>query len=425
MGSSIGSTSWALAAVLFGALYLLFDAARFFIQRLGSVRLRRWSAEPAIERGGKWFEYDPEQFSLISGTLIQVSLVGAIGCTVVALRMDSVAIRMLIAAAIWCGVIVLWKFAVVLLPENLAEEIVKDVIAISHFFYYLFWPLLFPVRWTMQKVERDRDAADDEEDVTEEELQAYIDVGEEEGILEEDDAKLVQSIVDFGDRIAREVMTPRVDVQGFEVTGTVEELAALFSESKYSRIPVFEGNIDRIVGVVHVKDLFDVLLKGEHPSILDISRPAYFVSGTKNVAALLREFQIEHLHMGVVVDEYGGTAGVVSIEDLVEEIVGEIADEHEEDEESIVELEDGLYLVNGMTRVETLEEMFGVELEEEGYETVAGLIFTAMGRVPRSAEVITKNGLSFEVERADRKRIYRVRVRREVEVSARPSGNGS
>jgi len=417
MGSSIGSTGWALAAVAFGALYLLFDAARFYVQRLGSVRLRRWSSEPAIERGGKWFEYDPDQFSLISGTLIQVSLVGAIGSTVVALSMESVAMRMLAAAGIWCGVVILWKFAVAVLPENVAEEIVKDVIAISHLFYYLFWPLLFPVRWTMQKVERDREASEDEEDVTEEELQAYIDVGEEEGILEEDDAKLVQSIVDFGDRIAREVMTPRVEVQGFEVSGSMADLALLFSESKYSRIPVFEGNIDRIVGIVHVKDLFDVLLKGDDALVSDLMRPAYFVSGTKKVSTLLREFQIEHLHLGIVVDEYGGTAGVVSIEDLVEEIVGEIADEHEEDEESVAEIEEGLYLVNGMTRVETLEEIFDADLEEDGYETVAGLIFTEMGRVPRAGESISKNGLSFEVERADRKRIYRVRVRREVEAA--------
>jgi len=423
MGSSIGPTVWVVAAVLFGALYLLFDAARFYIQRLGSVRLRRWSAEPAIERGGKWFEYDPDQFSLISGTLIQVSLVGAIGCTVIALPYANVAYRILVAAAIWCAVIILWKFAVALLPENVAEEIVKDVIAISHFFYYLFWPLLFPVRWTMQKVEREREASDEEEEVTDEELQAYIDVGEEEGILEEDDAKLVQSIVDFGDRIAREVMTPRVEVQGFDVSGSVDDLAALFNESKYSRIPVFEGNIDRIVGIVHVKDLFDAILKGTNTTVTELARPAYFVSGTKKVSALLREFQIEHLHLGGVVDEYGGTAGVVSIEDLVEEIVGEIADEHEEDEESVAEIEEGVFLVNGMTRVETIEEMFDVDLEEEGFETVAGLIFTEMSRVPRAGESISKNGLTFEVERADRKRIYRVRVRREVEAAVEPSGS--
>jgi putative hemolysin len=424
MGSSGGSTTWVILAVVFGALYLLFDAARFFIQRLGSVRLRRWSAEPAIERGGKWFEYDSEQFSLISGALIQVSLVCGIGSTVVALNLESVAVRVFGATAIWCAVILLWKFAVALVPEHLAEEIVKDVIAISHVFYYLFWPLLFPVRWTLQKVERQREAAEEEDDVSDEELQAYIDVGEEEGILEGEDAKLVQSVVDFGDRIAREVMTPRVEVEAFDVSGSVQDLAALFSESKYSRIPVYEESIDRIVGVVHVKDLFDVLLKRENPPVSSLARPAYFVSGTKKVSALLREFQLEHLHLAIVVDEFGGTAGVVSIEDLVEEIVGEIADEHEEDEQSVVEVEDGTYLVNGMTRIETLEEIYGIDLEDEGYETVAGLIFTELGRVPRASEGISKSGLSFEVERADRKRIYRVRVKREVAATA-TSGNGS
>jgi len=423
MGSSIGSTSWAILAVLFGVLYLLFDAARFFIQRLGSVRLRRMSTEPAIERGGKWFEYDAEQFSLISGALIQVSLVGAIASTVIALTIESVAVRVLVAVGIWCAVILLCKFALVLVPESMAEAIVRDVIPISYVFYYLFWPLLFPVRWTMQRVERKREATEDEEDVSDEELQAYIDVGEEEGILEGGDAKLVQSVVDFGDCIAREVMTPRVEVQGFEVSGGVDELAALFNESKYSRIPVYEGAIDRIVGVVHVKDVLEVLLSNEKPPVSSLARPAYFVSGTKKVSALLREFQIEHLHLGIVVDEFGGTAGVVSIEDLVEEIVGEIADEHEEDEQSILELEDGSFLVNGMTRVETLEDIYGIDLEEDGYETVTGLIFTELGRVPRSSEMISKNGLSFEIERADRKRIYRVRVRREVALATDSAGS--
>ena len=169
------------------------------------------------------------------------------------------------------------------------------------------------------------------------------------------------------------------------------------------------------IWIVHIKDLFDALLRPEKRSLRDLARPAYFVPETKLVSELLREFQIEHLQIAVVVDEYGGTAGLITIEDIIEEIVGDISDEHEDTEESVVEVENGVYLVNGMFRVDSLEELMHAEIRGDGYETVAGLIFTSLGRVPTVGETVRKNGVMFEVERADRKRIYRVRVSREPE----------
>jgi putative hemolysin len=270
----------------------------------------------------------------------------------------------------------------------------------------------------MKRVETRRDELTADDEVTDDEVRAYIDVGEEEGILEEGEGKLVQSIVDFGDRIAREVMTPRVEIQAMDVNGTTQALARLFSDTKYSRIPIYERDVDHIVGIVHVKDLFDVVLKGETRTVRELMRPAYFVSETKPVIELLREFQTEHIQVAIIVDEFGGTAGLASIEDVVEEIVGDISDEHEDEEATVVEVEPGIYLVNGMTRTESIRDVFGIDIDDEGYETVAGLIFTATGRIPKVAEIVRKNGLLFEVERADRKRIYRVRVTREAAVPA-------
>jgi CBS domain containing-hemolysin-like protein len=249
-------------------------------------------------------------------------------------------------------------------------------------------------------------------------VQAYIDVGEEEGILEASEGKMIQSVVDFGDRVARELMTPRIDVLAFDVTQPFDELARVFSESKYSRIPIYEGSVDKIVGIVHIKEVFEALVKGEKRPVAELARAPYFVSETKKVSELLREFQSEHIQVAVVVDEYGGTAGIITIEDIVEEIVGEIADEHEEDEATIVDLGDGEYMVSGQLRVEALEELLDADLEGDDYETVAGLIFTSTGRIPKPGAVVKKNGYQFIVDRADRRRIYRVRVSRDPEWTA-------
>jgi putative hemolysin len=421
MGSSLSEQSIIIAAAC-GVLYLVFDAARYFLQRVSPVRLRRWSgADPQFERGSRWFRYDPQSFSLLSGALLQMALVAAVSFTVVALRNRGFVIAASYAILLWAVVTVVWKFILAWIPEEIAEVALRSLIPVSHLFYYIFWPFLFPLRWALERVERRRDLQE-EETPTEEEVQAYIDVGEEEGIIEEEEGKLIQSIVDFGDKIAKELMTPRIDMLSFEVNRPSEELARLFSESKYSRIPIYEGNTDKIVGIVHIKDLFDALLRNEKRTVRELAHPAYFVPETKLVSELLREFQIEHLQIAVVVDEYGGTAGLITIEDIIEEIVGEIADEHEDSEEAVVEIENGVYLVNGVFRVDSLEDLIHADIRGEGYETVAGLIFTNIGRVPKPGEVVRKNGVIFEVERADRKRIHRVRVYRDPEYRAAAEG---
>jgi CBS domain containing-hemolysin-like protein len=164
---------------------------------------------------------------------------------------------------------------------------------------------------------------------------------------------------------------------------------------------------------VHIKDLFDNFIRGEQKTVVDLARPPYFVSETKKVSELLKEFQSEHLQIAVVVDEYGGTAGIITTEDIIEEIVGEIADEHEDEEATVVDLGDGAWLVSGLLRVEDLEETIDAKLAGEDYETVAGMIFTSLGRVPATGTIIPKNGYLFEIERADRRRIYRVNVRKD------------
>jgi len=411
MGSSVEHlhVHWVLIAILCGVLYLLFDALRSFALQLSPVRLRRLHTD-AEEAPSRWRKFDVEDFQLASGVLLQLALVIGAGATTMVYDEETFGSAVGTSVAIWGVGVLVWKFVLALVPDDTGETILRALIPFSRFMYYLFWPFLFPLRRLLERLERRNEDDDEEEEVTDEEVQAYIDVGEEEGIIEASEGKLLQSIVDFGDRLAHEIMTPRIDVQAFDAHRPIEELAKLFSDSKYARIPIFEQSIDRITGIVHVKDVLDAILKNDRRAVAEIARPPYFVSETKKVSELLREFQSEHLQIAIVVDEYGGTAGIVTTEDVIEEIVGEIADEHEDEEATIVEVGDGTWLVSGLLRVDALEEKLDADLAGDDYETVAGLIFTTLGRVPATGTVIPKNGWLFEVERADRRRIYRVKV---------------
>lgn len=401
---------WVLIAVICGLLYLLFDAARYFVHQLSPVRLRRLSGDSQFEGRGRWMQYDAHIFQLVSGGLLQIALIIAVGATVMIFDEISFARATLTAVTLWSGIVMLWKFVLALIPDYVGEVMLRGLIPFSHLFYYVFFPILYPLRRLAERMDRQDEEDQEEEGVSEEAVQAYIDVGEEEGILEASEGKLLQSIVDFGDRVARELMTPRIDVLTFDARRPISELARLFNESKYSRIPIYTDNIDQITGIVHIKELFDAILTKDDKPVSELARPPYFVSETKKVSELLREFQTEHVQVAIVVDEYGGTAGIITIEDIVEEIVGEISDEHEDEDATIVDLGDGTYLVNGLVRVEDLEEMLQAELAGENYETVAGMIFTTLGRVPKIGATVSKNGFRFEVERADRRRIYRVRI---------------
>jgi CBS domain containing-hemolysin-like protein len=418
MGSSSSTdASWIVLAAISGGLYLIFDAARSFAQQVSAVTLRRWSSDPDLARKTRWFHYDARNLQLVSGALLQLSLICAFACTVIALRPRALGVDVGIALVIWAVVAMSWKFLLALVPDEMGELLLRTLLPFTHFFYYLFWPVLYPLRRLLERIEQrqEDDAGEENEQATDEEVKAFIDVGEDEGILEGGDAQLIQSVVDFGDRVAHELMTPRIDIVAFDARRPFEELPRLFSESKYSRIPIYTQSIDAITGIVHIKEVFDAIVKGETRPVVEMARPAYFVSGTKKVSELLRELQTEHLQVAVVVDEYGGTAGIITIEDIIEDIVGDISDEHEDEEDSLVELGEEQYLVTGLLRVEELEKKLDADLSGDEYETVAGLIVTSLGRIPTVGAKARKNGWLFDVERADRRRIYRVRVSRDPE----------
>ena len=248
--------------------------------------------------------------------------------------------------------------------------------------------------------------------------------GAAEGLIERDERKLLQSIVDFGDTLVREVMTPRPDIVAIAEDATVDQLRALFREQEYSRIPVYKENLDNILGIVFVKDLIrlEAADPGSAPGLHRLVRPATFVPETKRVSELLKEFQRKQVQLAVVVDEYGGTAGLVTIEDLLEEIVGEIRDEYDVETEAIVDEGHGSFVFSGKVSFDEVRDRLDVGIEPEGFETVGGYVLTRVGRVPAVGESFEIDGLVVEVLEAERRRIHRVRLRREAAVSSPVEG---
>lgn len=261
------------------------------------------------------------------------------------------------------------------------------------------------------------DAPDEKDD--DEDIQALLEVGEAEGIIEEDEREMIESMVEFAETRAGEIMTPRTEICAVPVDSTIGSVRDLIIAEKYSRLPVYRENIDNIEGTIYVRDLLQVWAEGgrEDEPISPLLRDAFFVPETKTAAELLKTMQVNHIQLAIVVDEYGGVAGIVTVEDLIEEIVGEIEDEDTEDEEiiEIIEGEDGYFDVLGSTEIDKIERLFDIELEDDDYTTIAGMVTSKAGHIPKIGEVLAIRGLEIEVRLADEKKIGLLRVRKSID----------
>jgi len=252
---------------------------------------------------------------------------------------------------------------------------------------------------------------------------AYLDTAEEEGIIEGEERRLLQSIVDFGDTLVREVMTPRPDIVAIAERSSIGDLRALFREQEYSRFPVFRESLDNIAGFVFIKDLVALGSLDDSNPITPLIRPAVVVPETKRVPELLKQFQRQQTQCAIVVDEYGGTAGLVTIEDMLEEIVGEIRDEYDVESEPIVDEGHGRFVFSGKVAIDQVAQRLNVHIEREGFETVGGFLLSHLGRVPAIGEQFDVDGLTVEVLDAERRRITKVRIiKREVVEPAEEHG---
>jgi CBS domain containing-hemolysin-like protein len=245
--------------------------------------------------------------------------------------------------------------------------------------------------------------------VSEEEIRHLVDVAEEEEEIEEEERVLIHSIFEFGDTVVREVMVPRPDMVAISADATVDEALGKIIDAGFSRIPIFDGDTDNIIGVLYAKDLLKRVHEGKKDvKLASLGRAPTFVPEQKRVSELLREMQDQRVHMAIVVDEYGGTAGLVTIEDLIEEIVGEIVDEYDKEEPLVEPIDENTIRVDAKMPIDEVNDLLSVDLPHEEWDTVGGLVFALTGRVPVAGETVRYDSVEFKTERVTGRRIQKV-----------------
>jgi CBS domain containing-hemolysin-like protein len=405
----------ACAAVYLGTI----DAAFSALMRLSLRLLAERSARP-----GALNEYLDDPVLLFAPVRLLLAVVTAAATVLLARGIGLSGPQPLLTVFISVGLfialflVVLPRLLLIGDPERVLEALLPSFRPIAK--------LLRPIaNWTARAVPTKKSApvAQAEEDNADagEVTRAYLDTAEEEGIIEGEERRLLQSIVDFGDALVREIMTPRPDIVAIRDDATVGQLLALFREQEYSRFPAFNENLDNIAGFVFVKDLLKLQERDDSQPITPFLRPAVIVPESKRVPELLKQFQRQQTQIAIVVDEYGGTAGLVTIEDMLEEIVGEIRDEYDVESEPIIDEGNGRFLFHGKVDIDEVAQRLNVQIAREGFETVGGFLLTHLGRVPLVGEHMDIDGLHVEVLEVDRRRVSKVRITRR-EATIAPEG---
>jgi CBS domain containing-hemolysin-like protein len=319
---------------------------------------------------------------------------------------------------LWPLSYLLIAFAIYLIFFDLAPRLINSLNSRGVFSFFLStfrvpYVLTKPLLFLLRAKAFHKEIEEEEREASDEELQAFVEEAEEEGIIEKEEGVLLKSVVEFGDTIVKEIMTPRVSMICTKRETSIEALRELVNKEKHSRIPVYKERIDNIDGIVNAKDLLEYSEDiHKTDSIEPFIREVYFVPESMKVSELLKEFQKRKQKLAVVVDEHGGVSGLVTMEDLMEEIVGEIQDEYDKDELQFIEQGPLDYIVLGDAEVKDLEEIFDVELEGDEYVTVGGFITHHLGRLPEQGEVVELKGLSMEILEVGPKRIRKLRIKK-------------
>ncbi|MGO9255993.1 MAG: hemolysin family protein [Bryobacteraceae bacterium] len=409
---------WAIDLATAIAVLLLAIVTFVQLLYLESMRLRtrdraslRFFKATLEDRIGLKTEHGNESFSLIKHTLLVL-----LGVLYFAWITDSQPWH---AAVFWQTVLAVWLTMAVFsyaLPQFLYRRTtgrwLLPLAPLLRGLAFLARPWVVALEFFQSLVELADETAADEKATPAENIEALISAGTEEGLIEEQDRELIQSVVEFGDKVVREVMTARPDIVAITGDATLEQLRQLVINEQYSRIPVYEQNIDQIVGFVHVRDMFEQEeSEREGRTVRELVRPVSFVPETKPVHDLMRQMQQENTHMVIVVDEYGNTAGLATMEDLLEVIIGEIRDEHEPDSD-VKEDGQGGYIVSGSFDLDRVTDLCDTFHREEDIEstTVGGLVGEWLGRVPLPGEVVDRDGVRIEVLASDDRRVEQVRL---------------
>ncbi len=331
-----------------------------------------------------------------------------------------------ISIAVWQNIsiviitIILSFFTLVfgeLVPKRLAmkyyEKISFATIGVIKGISVITAPFVKLLTWSTNIVSKIFGVGEQEEEiVTEEEIKMMVDQGEEKGSIEENEKELINNVFEFNDIIASEIMTYRTDIYAIEINDNVYEILDEIDEYKYSRIPVYEETIDNIRGILFLKDILKLISMRKEIKILEIMREAYFVPETKPIDEIFKELQANKMQMAIVIDEYGGTAGLLTMEDILEELVGNIFDEYDDVEIEYKKLDDNTYLIEGSVTINDLKKILNIELPEGDYDTLSGYLIDKLGRLPEEEEypVIEDEYLTYKIEEYEDKRIKLVKV---------------
>ena len=404
-----------LSLIVFVACSALFTGAEAAYFSLGRARLKRVAAQGAEGGGVKPLIERPHE--LLVTLLVGITVINIAASAVAALIADELfGQRYALVIQVLVTILILTTFGEVL-PMTLAVKYPERFLALVHRPVGWLAILMTPVRallgglsaLSVRLIGSERSG---EPELSEEELRTLVDVGASEGVVEREEREMIHKVFELEDTLVRSIMVPRPDMFCLDVATPVDRILPALREHLHSRVPVFEGEIDVIVGILYTKDLLPYVREGLPPDFDLRARlhPPYFVPESKRADALLQEFQAKKLHMAIVVDEYGGTSGLVSLEDLLEELVGEIADEFDEPERLIQRVDATTFRVAGKLSIDDLNAATGLHVSSEAYDTVGGWVLDLFGRVPRRAERAETPELSVTVEKVERTRIVEVLV---------------
>lgn len=291
-------------------------------------------------------------------------------------------------------------------PEKLSFVILHPI----RFFMWFLRPVTWLIAGVSSLMTRLLTGEGEKASISEDEIRSIIEFGEHAGVVAKEKRLMLHGVFDLAETRVRDVMVPRTEVVGIDANASFEEVVGITASARHSRFPVYEGSLDHVVGVIHSKEILSYLDNPENFSLQDLARPPYFVPEAKPVEALMQAFRRKHLHLAVVVDEYGGVEGICTLEDIVEEIVGEIQDEYDEEEILVKKLESGRYLIDGSTALRYINKRFNLSLSEEHVNTLAGFLLHSFGSIPVVGAVCEVEGARFTVREVEDRRIEQIEM---------------
>lgn len=407
------SWQFILLAVLVG-LSAFFSASETALMSLSRIRIRHLVEEKV--KGAEAVSKLVENPNKLLGSILVGNNVVNIGASALA---TSLAIHYFGNAGVGIATGAMTLLVLVfgeITPKSLAaqhsEFLSLRIVGIINFFVIIFNPIVFILLFVTNGLIRLMGGKPGRTQpfITEDELKTMVNVSHEEGVLEVEEKEMIYNVFEFGDTQVKDVMTPRTDMVSLEIGVTYEKVIDTFKAEQFSRIPIYQETTDNIIGILYIKDL---IFKTSENTVFDIHeyiREPYFTFEFKKTTELFRELRAKRIPMAIVLDEYGGTAGIVTVEDLIEEIVGDIRDEYDDHEQDIEVVKEDEYIVEGSTRIDELNELIGVRIESEDFDTIGGFIVGEFGYIPEVHETIEYDGIKFVVEEVDRNRIEKLRI---------------